>query len=64
MKYTPPSAENRTKHKTFFEETFAYRHNFIQAKGPTITEVIEMFPRIEEMPELVSFIVQYLKLTV
>lgn len=52
MKYSPPTKDNITKHREFFKDTFNIRRRFI--KGKTITDIIQVYPRFEDLPELVN----------
>jgi hypothetical protein len=48
------------KHMEYFKETFKHRRSAIKSmKLTTITNIIEEYPRFQDVPDMVSFYLKY-----
>lgn len=54
MKHTAPTAANKGKIILFFNDTAAYCRMMLKKTDLTITDFMATFPRVQDMPELVS----------
>ena len=58
MKFSPPHRGNMSTHTEYFQDTHKYRRHIIMDSGNpiTITEVLTLFPRYQDIPQLVSYL--------
>ncbi|PIK54142.1 hypothetical protein BSL78_08957 [Apostichopus japonicus] len=53
MKYSVPS-ENPSKHLNFLKDTHHYRRQWMESGSKTITDILQKFPRFQDMPNLLG----------
>ncbi|PIK43795.1 hypothetical protein BSL78_19360 [Apostichopus japonicus] len=55
MKYMPPTHENHAKHRQYLKDTFNFRRAIIEGPSSlTITDIVNQYPRFQDMPELIN----------
>ncbi|XP_014678267.1 PREDICTED: uncharacterized protein LOC106818060 isoform X2 [Priapulus caudatus] len=54
MKYTVSTRENISKIRNLFKETHEYRRLYIADTSPTVTQILDQYPRIRDMPDLIN----------
>ncbi|XP_072041300.1 uncharacterized protein [Amphiura filiformis] len=54
MKFSPPNPTTMKKHITYFKETFHYRRAFIANLDHSVTDVLDVFPRVQDVDALIA----------
>ncbi|KAJ8039915.1 hypothetical protein HOLleu_14068 [Holothuria leucospilota] len=55
MKYMPPTHDNHAKHRQYLKDTFQHRRAIVEGPSSlTVTDILQQFPRFQDMPELIN----------
>ncbi|KAJ8018667.1 hypothetical protein HOLleu_43234 [Holothuria leucospilota] len=54
LKYHPPVPENKGVLKTYFKDTHKFRQKTFKSNLPSVTQILNDWPRLRDMPELIN----------